>query len=399
MPKTNELLYEVYKAIFTYKQKGELDRKKHLGILKENIISNIKHFLTDMGTKKSLVIDSKTLEEIESHAIKLVKNVEENYSRSFFKKWSDKLIRFVIGKKQSFYKENIALETAKIGKKITSLIENDPNNKESILRDKNLINAKFYLKKVRQFDLLDKLVSKDEIYKLNNKDLDILYRLSVLDISINGIEPNNPLSIGRIQDKINRAEKEGAYISRETMLSDIEAVLNDLVCFSNTPISMEQINEIKYGKSSMLILDFERDVGSEYKKDSDLLKIYQGVVDESNMYFLKEIAFDVASRVETRKESVLLKTYKMANGESARKSLADDLLSQLKEQKSFIVDKLKYADDVEDFKEKLVNQLQAGVLIKHVEAVRAEIEPKFKPKKYKQVIKNNVRSSKSSQSL
>jgi hypothetical protein len=242
-------------------------------------------------------------------------------------------------------------------------------------------------------------VSKDEIYKLNNKDLDILYRLSVLDISINGIEPNNPLSIGRIQDKINRAEKEGAYISRETMLSDIEAVLNDLVCFSNTPISMEQINEIKYGKSSMLILDFERDVGSEYKKDSDLLKIYQGVVDESNMYFLKEIAFDVASRVETRKESVLLKTYKMANGESARKSLADDLLSQLKEQKSFIVDKLKYADDVEDFKEKLVNQLQAGVLIKHVEAVRAEIEPKFKPKKYKQVIKNNVRSSKSSQSL
>jgi hypothetical protein len=138
MPKTNELLYEVYKAIFTYKQKGELDRKKHLGILKENIISNIKHFLTDMGTKKSLVIDSKTLEEIESHAIKLVKNVEENYSRSFFKKWSDKLIRFVIGKKQSFYKENIALETAKIGKKITSLIENDPNNKESILRDKNL---------------------------------------------------------------------------------------------------------------------------------------------------------------------------------------------------------------------------------------------------------------------
>lgn len=394
MDQKDKSLLAVYEAIFVYKNKSKADRESYIQIFKNEVVNNIKHLLVNTGTKKSLNLNADTVREIDEYADELVKNVKENYSRSFFRKWTEKIIRFITRKNQSVYKENIALKTLQITDKLTQLIENDPQNKEALKRDKLLRNAEFYLEKISHFDLLDKLTNFEEIKKLNDKDLNILYRLSVLDISINGIEPGEALSIGDIQTKITKAEKENRSISRNEMLSDIDFILKDFAQYTKSPINIEHINEIKYGKSSMLVLDFEKDIGSAYKKDPELLKIYQEVVDKSDMYFLKEIAFDVSSKIAKSGKSTLFDTYIMVNNKSAHSALTNDILLQLKEQKSFILDKLKYADDVESFKDKLVKKLQGKSITNHVELVMLEIDPDFKHKS-ENIRANKVASNKS----
>ena len=68
----------------------------------------------------------------------------------------------------------------------------------------------------------------------------------------------------------------------------------------------------------------------------------------------------------------------MANNESAHSSLTNDILLQLKEQKSFILDKLKYEADIKSFKDKLIKKLQGRSITNHVEFVMLEIDPNFK---------------------
>ncbi len=101
--KEEAFVSSLYSIIFEYQKQPMKVNEENLEQLRKTIIAQVNIFFA--GSENLI---QRNMAAIKDHTNIIVKNINDKYSRSFIRRWVDKLIDIVTGKKQSRYDNSIS---------------------------------------------------------------------------------------------------------------------------------------------------------------------------------------------------------------------------------------------------------------------------------------------------
>ena len=268
--------------------------------------------------------------------------------------------------KRSFMDKVLGRGTREISCSLVKALENrDPQ-----VRAKRVIKeGELYLYQIDKIDLLDNLVSPEKIAALNYEDLSVLYKLTVQTAYFNALDSNNDRSVDNLNKKIIKADKEGVKIKTEEMLEDMKIILDDCKEYmersQEMPFDLSYIKQIKSAMVDGFLIHYNDEVKLLKEKNEEVIEIGNKIKASSDSLLLKQIAYDVTKK-GFDKESFTEDKYAL---------LEEEILKQLKSKEKIIAN-YKTGEEIEKFKDDLIEQIREGNI---TNAVKKVMPPEMDP--------------------
>ena len=198
--------------------------------------------------------------------------------------------------------------------------------------------------------LLDNLTDMKEVEKLSDKQLGVLYRLTVLDPSFNVSKHDN-----QRYGILALSEKLKGKVSRKEMLGDMDIIIKNLKEYNNKygdpHLTPRIINEIKLHKAEDLIIACETNTSHaltvEEKVPEMIIDLQKKMNEQKDLYVLKGMAATIVERLRSRG----------INSIGNDKNLEEYVFNKLEAKKSNVIEVVDSTEGKEKFEGKFLGKM------------------------------------------